>query len=549
MKMNLLLINANIINVLNGEIYKSDIYIENGIIKGFEKKGNCRIIDLNGKYVSPGFIEGHIHLESTHVLPIHIYKEFLKNGVTTVINDPHEIANAGGLKGIEFFMKQAEDLPVDFLFMIPSCVPASKFETTIHKIGIKEMKYLKNKKQVLGLAEMMNYPGVINGDREVLRKLSLFKGEIIDGHCPFLRGQTLDKYISYGIYSDHETVMADEAIEKIKKGMYLMIRSGSSAINIDLVKVINNENDTRFMLVSDDISPVDMIEDRYIKYTLKKALEMNRQLSPVSLIKGLTVNPATYFRLHNRGIIAPGYKADLVILDDLKTFNINMTIKNGRIVYKNGRAVNIKKTHIKTGKMTVKIKHFTASNFIRKTKKKYFPAIVINESSLITDSKNIAIKNNLLKADIENDILLISSIERYSGNSKYSIGLVNGFGLKGGAVASSYNHDAHNILVIGVETDDMAIAVNHLKHIGGGVVYVKSGKIVDIKMPIYGILSSMNLNQTAKAFRKLENALRNNGVHIKHPLTQMSFLSLSVIPKLKITDKGIIDSEKFKIIG
>ncbi len=536
--MGLFLKNGKLINVISGEIYDSGLRIEHGLISGYEMQKGDRIIDIKGRYIAPGFIEGHIHLESTHILPKFSYRYFLKNGVTTVINDPHEIANAGGIEGIKAIIKSASLLPIDYLFMIPSCVPATEYETSGNIISINDMKYLMKSDKVIGLAEMMNYLGAINGDRDIIRKIDLFKNGVIDGHCPGLRGRELDQYISRGIYSDHEAYSVSEAEEKIRKGMYVMIRRGSAADNLELIKIINKRNDRRFMLVSDDVSIVDMLNNNYLSETLRKAKLKNRSIDAVSLIRGVSVNPASYFRLNDRGIITPGKRADITVLDDIKSFNVSMVIQEGRIVLKGDKIRPCKKYSMIRKVNNTHIRRFKKDAFFVKSNGS-FPVIHINSGSLITDRIDMNIDKYMAEADIKRDLLLIASIERYSGESAYECGLLKGFGLREGAIASSYNHDAHNILVIGTNSSDMADAVNEIAGYGGGIAYVKGKKHMIIPFDIYGVMSSYTPKHLYSGFKAMESALKENGVKMKNPLTQISFLSLSVIPYMRITDKGL----------
>lgn len=532
--------NGNLVNVMTGEIYSSGLRLEGNIITGYEQQKGDRIIDCKGKYICPGFIESHIHLESTHILPQYSYMYFLQNGITTVVSDPHEIANAAGIKGIAFLMNNTKGLPVDYRFMIPSCVPASNLETSGYQIGIGDIKKLIEKHNVIGIAEMMNYPGVIDEDKQVTGKLKPFKGKVIDGHCPGLSGTDLDAYIRHGIYSDHEAFAVNEALEKMRKGMFVMIRRGSAADNLELIKIINKRNDRRFMLVSDDVSVVDMLSDNYLTNTLKRALQTNQKIDVISLIRGITINPAEYFRMHDRGIIATGKNADITILENVRNFRVHSVIKDGQFVYRNGRIFYKSKIKAVKSRKHMHIRTFKQEDFHIKQNSREFPVIKMIPDSLITDLEYINIVDESTLPDIKKDILLIAAIERYSGKSNYTVGLVKGLSLKKGAIASSYNHDAHNMLVVGTNRQDMAAAVNRLRDMGGGIVYVNEGKYAEVTFDIYGVMSSQKPDVLKKQVIYIENLLWKNGVNMRNPLTSLSFLSLSVIPRIKITDRGIV---------
>ncbi|TYB31500.1 MAG: adenine deaminase [Candidatus Mcinerneyibacterium aminivorans] len=553
MIMDLKLENANLINIFTSKIYKTNIFIKNGIIWGFDGNYTAKkTINCDNKFVSPSFIEGHIHLESSHVTPQQLYSHFLKNGVTTVVCDPHEIANVAGVEGIKFLINRTRKLPIDFYFQAPSCVPASSLETVHEDLGIDKLKKLKEFPEIIGLGEIMDYPSVINKNKKILSKIELFSGMLIDGHAPGLSGKKLDSYIRHGIYSDHECVGIDEAKEKMQKGMHIMIREGSSAKNMDLIKLINNKNDDRFMLVTDDISPKDLYNGNFILDKMKNSVE-KYDIDPILLLKGMTYNPANFFRFKKKGGVAPGYIADLAIFDDIKTFKLNTVIKNGKILYENGKIAfqetNTQKTYIK--KNNFKIKKFNPDDFKIKDKNKKIRIIKLIENNIITDEEKIKLesKNGYLKTSVDNDIIKLSVIERYTGNSNYSTGYIKGTNLKKGALASSYNHDSHNIVVVGTNDKDMAFAVNKLKSMGGGIIFVFNQNVIEkIPLPIYGIMSNELLKKIANRYENLEKKLKQNGVKLKNPLSTLSFLALSVIPKLKINDRGLIDVDNFQVV-
>ena len=545
MKADLILRNANLVNVLTSEIYVSDICLKDGRIAGFDPGcGAASEMDCAGKYVTPAFIEGHIHLESLHVLPGEISAPALANGVTAMICDPHEIANAGGAEGIEFLLSLSEDEKVDYFFMLPSCVPASSFETSGADFGPDKMKSLMSNARVIGLGEVMDYVSVISEDPALRKKLDLFEGGVIDGHCPGLRGRALDDYIRHGIYSDHETEDPEEALEKIRKGMYLMIRSGSTTDSSALLRLIHPGNDSRFMIVSDDNSPGDLYASRFLLHRLRK---MSAFSDPLTIVKGLTVNPAAYFRMYDRGSVSPGKKADLLIFDDLAGFDLRMTIKDGAVAYDRDapaaartRAVNPERS----GRFS--LRPFTPEDFAVEDKGRDVRVIGIRPGSILTDSLTERLKGRggRLFSDIGRDIVKCAVIERYSGKSGYSVGFIKGSGLKKGALATTFNHDAHNVFVMGADDALMAGAVNRLREAGGGICFSDGQREELIPLNIYGIISGLPLSDVADTTVNMERLMKDSGVAIDNPLTLFSFMSLSVIPRLKITDRCLVEDNR-----
>ncbi len=555
-KMDLKLERANLVNVFTSEIYATNIYINDGLIWGFDGEYEAKkTINCEDKFITPSFIEGHIHIESSHVRPDEFSYHLLKNGVTSVVCDPHEIANVGGLDGIKYLIENTKNLPIDFYFSAPSCVPASKFDTVKQELDRNELRKLKKFSNVIGLGEVMDFPAVINRSTSIMKKISEFEEYVIDGHSPGLSGKELDSYIRAGIYSDHECVKIEEAKEKMRKGMYIMIREASSAKNMDLTELLNDVDSNRYMFVTDDISPKDLYSNKFILKKLRKALN-TYNISPVELIKGLTINPATYFDFNEIGAVAPGFKADLIIFDDIKSFDLNRVIKEGKTIYKKkNKFFGFKSAKTETEKKDYKnnlfIKKFSKNDFKIKDKNKKVRVLKIVEDSIITEEKIIKMpsQEGFLQNDFKNDIIKISHIERYTGKSQFINGFIKGTNLKKGALATSYNHDSHNIFVIGTNDEDMAFAVNKLKEMGGGIVYVKNQTVIEkLPLPIYGVISNKHIKEVSKRYSNLEKKLKDNGVKLENPLDTLSFMSLTVIPKIKISNKGLIDVDKFKVV-
>lgn len=538
----LLLKNCRIIDLRSAEIYQADIAIHKDKIaaigRGYRAKEE---IDIKGLLVSPGFIEGHIHIESTMMSPKRFCEAVIKHGTTTVIADPHEIANVLGLKGIEFMLKDSKNPLLDIFFMAPSCVPATNMETSGASIGLKELEELRHNPRILGLAEMMNFPGVYLGLDEVLNKIRLF--DVVDGHAPLLSGKRLNAYIASGIYSDHECSNLEEAKEKLRLGMHIMIREGSAAKNLDdLIELVNEQNWPFFSLVSDDRHPTTILNDGHIDGLVKKAYK--KGLSLINSLRIATLNTARYFRLYDRGEIVPGKLADLVVLDE--GLNIAYVIKSGKIVVRDRQI--IPSLSIKYNRTLGEINLLFDKNQLKiKKQTGLIKVIVAHENSLITDSIKFSplIKGDYVVSNPEQDILKICVVERHHKTGNIGVGFVRGFGLKRGAIASSVSHDSHNIVCVGVEDDDMAMAINRIKELGGGLVVVCNKILAEIALPIAGLMCDLEIEELSKLEQQINDATRSLGCKMSNPFMTLSFMALPVIPHLKITDKGLVDVDRF----
>ena len=549
----LVLKNAKLINVLSEEIYETDIAITDGKIAGISKgyKGK-KEIDLKGAYVSPSFIDGHVHLESGMLLPSEFAKLVIPSGTTTVVADPHEIANVMGLQGISFIREATKDLPLDVFIMLPSCVPATKLETSGVDLNCYDLALLIDAPWVLGIAEMMNFPGVVNCDKEVLSKiaLGLEKHKRVDGHAPSLSGKDLNAYVASGVASDHECTNPDEAIEKIRLGMYIMIREATGARDLEpLIPVLKKYNTRKCIFVTDDRHPKHL--KKHISGMVKKSVELG--VDPIKAIQMASLNTAEYFKIPNTGAIAPGYNADILVFDDLKTFDPKMVFKKGKLVAKNGQ-MTIDMTEFKPPELrgSVNIKPLKKKDFqikIPKNKNKIkvinvFPKQLITKLS-IEEVKN---ENGYAVSDTTNDILKIAVIERHKATGNIGLGFVKGFGLKSGAIASTIAHDSHNMIIIGTNDEDMYYAANQLVKSQGGKIIVENGKTLSqLELPIAGLISNKPAEEVMAKLQELEQTAADIGCKINDPFMSMAFLSLSVIPEIKITDKGLIDVSKFKV--
>lgn len=531
------MIRGNLVDVFTGKIYPAEVKIKNNIIecvKQVEGKFN--------EYILPGFIDAHIHIESSMLTPSRFAETVVPHGTTSVVSDPHEIANVLGIKGIEYMINDAVNVPLNVFFTAPSCVPATPFETSGVIISAKEIDNLLLDDQIVALGEMMNFPGVLGDDPEVMAKIEAAKKhkKPIDGHAPLLTGENLCKYIAAGISTDHECTIPEEVIEKRKLGMKIMLRQGSSAKN--LADLIDAGGD---FIVSDDKHPEDLLKG-HVNLMLKEAVELG--LDPVEAIKMVTINPANHYNL-NKGLIAPGKAADIIIIDDLKNFNVKEVYINGKVVAREGKTLfSIKPLELQS---TFKIVHKKPEDFEISSSEKEEKVRVIKaiEGQLITEESEaiLPVTDGKILPDIENDILKIAVLERY-GHNRMTNAFINGFGLQEGAIASSVAHDSHNIIAVGTNSQDIADAVNKLVENKGGLVAVSNGNYYSLNLPIGGLMSTSTAEEVSSKLEELHDILNNMGCKLASPFMTMSFMALLVIPKLKISDMGLFDVEKFEFV-
>lgn len=546
-KADLVLKNAKYLNVFSNEFLCGDIAVANGLIAGVGKYDGKTEIDVSGKLVLPGFIDAHIHLESSMVTPAEFAKAVVAHGTTTVITDPHEITNVMGIDGVEYMIQASQNLPIDVHFMMPSCVPATEIDESGAELDCKDIDLYLDNKKVLGLAEMMNYVGVINGDKNVLSKIvtSQAHHKKIDGHAPELSGNDLNAYIAAGVYSDHECSTFENALEKLRKGQFIMIREGTAAHNLKaLMPLLTQQYYSRCMFATDDKHPSDLLYGGHIDYIVKHALKNGAD--PIVALKTATHHAARYFLLNNKGAIASGYLADIVVVDNLEDFNVETVFKRGKLVFDG------------------EVKDFSAPTVDEKLAEKCFDTFHLDSvtpSSFKVDGKlgliglvgGELLTRNLGtadKIDVENDILKIACIERHKGTNHIGVGYVKGYSLKSGAVATSVAHDSHNIITVGCNDDDIAVAVNAIKDSKGGIAVVENGKIKALlELPIAGLMSDEPLTTVNE---KLENAKLSayelGADKSIDPFMTLSFLSLPVIPSLRITTKGVFDAENWKML-
>ena len=550
-KVDLLLKNVSLINVFSGEIKRENVAVHSGVIVGFGDYSAKRVIDLKGKYLSPGFIESHIHIESSLLGITEFAKAVVKHGTTTVIADPHEIANVLGLDGIKFMLEASKYQPISLYFELPSAVPATTdFETSGAKLSSEDLIPFSEQKWVVGLGEVMNYPDVFEIKDDVINKIELFKGKIVEGHAPALVGKYLSAYIVAGARSDHESFMLEEAKEKLEKGMIVMIREGSIARNLKaLISLVNERNWSRFILVSDDLHPLTLQERGHLDYTLREAIKFG--IEPVNAIRMVTLNPATYFGFKNLGAIAPGYWADMVVFSDFKDLKIERVFKKGVEVFSNGRFLWKKKPKKVFIRSSVNIKWLELKQFLIPAKGRRARVIKVIPGELITEEEITEVKTEkgYVVSDPENDILKLFVIERHSASGNIGKGLVKGIGLKKGAIAQTISHDSHNIVVCGVDDESLFEAVLEILKMGGGICCAVKGKVLSkLPLPIAGLMTDEKLDIVVSKYKELLESARKLGSKLDDPYMTLSFLALPVIPKLKLTDKGLVDVEKFKFV-
>ncbi|MFC1496541.1 adenine deaminase [Candidatus Margulisiibacteriota bacterium] len=545
-----LLKNCQLIDVINGEIVPTAIAVYKDKIAGIGEHPAKEIIDLNGQYVCPAFIDSHIHIESSLLNPVEFANEAAVHGTGAVIADPHEIANVLGIAGIKYMLEVTENLPIDFYFTLPSCVPSCKLENSGANLEAKQLAPLLKKERIVGLAEMMNYPGVIRGNQEIIKKIEMIRSKVIDGHAPGLKGKDLQAYIAAGILNDHESTTLEEAREKLKLGMYIKIREGSSEKNLEiLMPMVNIKNNHFFSFCSDDLMAEDL-KKGHINLLVKKAVKMG--MDPVVAVRIAALNPALHYNLKKIGALVPGYFANFIIFEDLHEFKIRCVYRRGKqIVHKKEllHPHSLKKKSVV--KKTFNVKPFKTEVFKIKALSTRARVIEVIPGQVITGSRLdvVKIKDGYVEANPDKDILKIAVVERHKGLGHISVGLVSGFGLKRGAIAQSVAHDSHNIICVGVQPEDMASAVRQVSKLKGGIVAVLGGFVLaQLPLAIAGLMSESKIDEVLTQLERLEHVAAELGSKIEEPFSTLSFLALPVIPKLKITDRGLVDVDSFKLV-
>ncbi len=554
-KAEIVLKNCKVVNVFSHEIIETDIAIGYGKIVGLGNYDGETEIDIEGKYVSPGFIDGHTHIESSMVSPVQFARAIIPRGTTTIIADPHEIANVCGIKGIEYILDETQNIPLNVFLMLPSCVPATPYENSGANLSADDLKQLIDNPRVLGLGELMNYPGVINGEEDVINKINLCNeyGKIIDGHGPEILGKELNAYVLPGIKTEHECSSVEEMLERIRLGMYISIRQGSAAKNLlPLLKGITNENMRRCTFCTDDRHPEDLLNEGHIDNSIRIAIKNG--IDPISAIIMATLNVAECYNLKNIGAIAPGYIADLVVVDNLEEFNITKVFKDGKIVSENQKNMfEIKENNRYDVKDTVHIKAIKKEDLNIYMKTENANVISLIDHSLLTKKvvRSVNVEDGLFKSNKDDDVLKIAVVERHNATGNIGLGLVERFGLKGGAIASTVAHDSHNIVVIGDNDEDMLMAINEVTRVGGGITICSNSKVLKtLELPLAGLMSDLSIEKVDEILAEMlgiayEKLNVNKNIE---PFMTLAFLALPVIPEIKITDKGLFDVSRFDFI-
>ncbi len=546
----LVLKNGKIINVFSGDIHSGTVAVAEGSVVGIGDYAGREEVDLEGAYLAPGFVEGHIHIESSMLTPVEFARAVIPHGTTTVVADPHEMANVLGLEGINFMIEQSLGLPMTIFFMIPSCVPSSPLETSGAALSAREIHYFLHEDNVLGLGEVMNFPAVLAGDPAILAKIIATGDKRIDGHCPGLRGKDLNAYIVAGMKSDHESVSIDEAKEKLRLGMHVMVREGSTAKNLStLAPLVRELSHVRMSLITDDKHPVELADEGHMDSLLRRAVACG--IDPVSAIQMVTINPAKYFQTSHIGGIAPRYFADFVVLEDLKNFKVLQVYFRGKQVARNGRmTVEIPNMAATKLRASMNINWSTWQGLAIPAAGRKVRAIVYEPGQLTTGSEvvEIDVEDGFAVANAGRDLAKIAVVERHKATGNVGLGFIKGFGIKRGAIASSVAHDAHNVICIGVTDRDMETAIRKVSDSEGGVVVVIDGEVrAALPLPIGGLMSDRPLAEVTAMVRELQRVASETGCPHPDPVTALSFLALPVIPSLKLTDLGLADVELFRL--
>lgn len=551
LEVDLLLKGGRIVNTRTMEIYPADVAVYDDTIVGFGDYKAKKVVDVAGKIIVPGFIDAHVHVESSMVAPASFAQTVLPLGTTSVIADPHEISNVCGLDGARYVLQANSATPLNIYVMLPSCVPATPLETSGADLSAKDLMTLKYEPFVLGLAEMMNFPGVLFKVPAVLEKIVDFSDKMIDGHAPLLTGKDLSAYIGAGISSDHECTNLDEAREKLRQGMQIAVREGSVTRDLaDLIPLIDQSNYPGFSLATDDREPVDLINEGHINFLLKKAVSLG--IDPVVAITMATYNTAKHYGLKKMGLIAPGYYADIVVLSDLKDFYAEQVYKRGELVAENQKPLftpsaiddsKVKNT-VNLSFDAEKLKIPAQGDKIRVIE--LVPGQILTKE-IILEAK---VEDGLAVSDPERDILKLVVIERHKATGNIGLGFVKGLGLKQGAISSTIAHDSHNLIICGTNDRDMARLVEHTVKMQGGLAVCNNNEILgDLPLPIGGLMSELPLSEVKEKLEKLFELAKNLGSSVHSPFMTMAFLALPVIPELKLTDRGLVNVNKFDFVS
>lgn len=549
----LVLKNCNIINVFTSEIEQGDIAIQDGTIVGIGSYKGIKEIDVKNRYVSPGFIDGHVHIESSMLTPPQFAKIIVPKGTTSVVADPHEIANVSGIEGIKYMIFSSIFGPLNVHMMIPSCVPATAFETSGATISSQDIDKIKNSKGVLGLGEVMNYPGVIFGDEEVHKKIAVMENFVKDGHAPSISGNLLNAYKLSGIKTDHECTTVEELQEKVARGMYIHLREGSATRNVKVLsKGITKDNSRRLLFCTDDKHPEDIRLEGHINYNIRLAIQNG--VDPITAIQMASINTAECYKLDHKGAIAPGYDADLVIFSSLEEIDVNEVFIKGYLVAKDNKALFdpvLYTNGFVTNTIHIKDSDNVSFDVLLKSNKVKVIELIENNVTTTKVIREVKVKNGIYVHDKTKDILKLAVVERHHETGNVGLGFVEGYGLKNGAVAMTISHDSHNLIIIGDNDKDMKIAMKEIEKIQGGITLVNNGVVVDsIRLEVAGLMTNTEVKEIEAKLKYMEAKAREMGLNEKvdDAFLSLAFMSLPVIPELKLTDKGLFDVNEFKLV-
>lgn len=544
----LLFKNARLVNVLSGEIHPANVAVDDGRVIGIGDYRARRVIDLRGSYLAPSLIDGHFHVESSMLTAPEFARAVVPHGTGAAVIDPHEYANVLGLDGIRYVLESSKKLPLDFFIMLPSCVPATPLETAGARITADDLKLMIHDERIAGVAEMMNFPGVFLGAKSELAKIDAGKGKCVDGHAPGLRGKNLNAYVLAGVRSDHESVAVEEAKEKLRLGMHILLREGSTERNLaHLLPLINAHNAQNCSFATDDKLAGDLVNEGHIDHCVRKAIRLG--LPPISALQIATINPARHYRLQNLGAIAPRFWADFIVFDNLKKFSVRQVYKKGVLVAEDGRYLARTPAKIGSPRSTMNLRYQPGDFRVRAGDGKKIKVIEIVPQQIVTRTIIVTpkVEDGEIIADTRRDILKLAVVERHRATGNVGVGFVRGFKLKTGALASTVAHDAHNVVVVGASDSDILMAIEELARLQGGQVAVANGKVqARLGLPIAGLVSDRPLAEVIKGIGDLNVAARAMGCELAAPFMTLSFLSLSPIPELKLTDQGLIDAVKMQ---
>jgi adenine deaminase len=541
--------NANLVNVLSGEIYRTHVAVDDGRVVGLGDYKAKRVIDLKGAYLAPSLIDGHFHVESSMLTTREFARAVVPHGTGVVVIDPHEYANVLGLDGIRYVLESSKGLPVDFFIMLPSCVPATTFETGGARLTAEDLKLMIGDERIAGVAELMNYPGVYLGVESELAKIEAGKGKNIDGHAPGLRGRNLNAYVLAGIQSDHESTELAEAKEKLRLGMHILLREGSTERNLaTLVPLINSHNAMNCSFATDDKLAGDLVSEGHIDHCVRKAIRMG--LPPMAALQIATISTARHYRLRNFGAIAPRYWADFIVFDNLKHPVVRQTYKKGILVAEEGNYLAPQRALVPRPRSTMNLRYRAPDDFkVRLNRAAKIRVIEVVPNQIVTRHLIVTprTESGQVVPDIERDLLKLVVVERHHATGNVGVGFVRGFKLKAGALGSTVAHDAHNVVVVGTSDDDIARAIDELVKMQGGQVAISNGKVrAELALPIAGLVSDRPLKEVIGRIADLNAAARAMGCELEAPFMTLSFLSLSPIPELRLTDQGLIDAVKMR---